>query len=79
MSASTFKILFYLRKNYLNKEECTVFTMEKFTIPEDKCIVVELHEKSGGRHQLFIIENEDIVHAKVFNELKVKEWEKHFY
>ncbi len=55
-----------------NKEERTVFTMEKFTIPEDKCVVVELHEKSGGRHQSFVIENEDIVRAKVINELKVK-------
>lgn len=55
-----------------NKEGRTVFTMEKFTIPEDKCVVVELHEKSGGRHQSFVIENEDIVRAKVINELKVK-------
>ena len=55
-----------------NKDERTVFTMEKFTIPEDKCVVVELHEKSGGRHQSFVIENEDIVRAKVINELKVK-------
>ena len=31
-----------------HKDERTVFTMEKFTIPEDKQVVVELHEKSGG-------------------------------
>lgn len=55
-----------------NKDERTIFTMEKFTIPEDKQLVVELHEKSGGRHQSFIIENEDIVRARVINELKVK-------
>lgn len=55
-----------------NKDERTIFTMEKFTIPEDKQVVVELHEKSGGRHQSFVIENEDIVRAKVINELKVK-------
>ena len=55
-----------------HKDERTVFTMEKFTIPEDKQVVVELHEKSGGRHQSFVIENEDIVRARVINELKVK-------
>lgn len=55
-----------------NKEERTIFTMDKFTIPNDKQLVVELHEKSGGRHQSFIIENEDIVRAREINELKVK-------
>ena len=33
------------------KSERTVFTMAKFTIPDDKCLVVELNEKNGGRHQ----------------------------
>lgn len=55
-----------------NKDERTVFTMEKFTIPDDKQLVVELHEKSGGRHQSFVIENSDIVRAREINELKVK-------
>lgn len=55
-----------------NKEERTVFTLDKFTIPADKVLVVELNEKSGGRHQSFIVENEDIVRVRVINELKVK-------
>ena len=54
------------------KKERTVFTMDKFTIPNDKQLVVELNEKSGGRHQSFVIENSDIVRANVINELKVK-------
>ena len=54
------------------KDECTVFAMDKFTIPDDKQLVVELNEKNGGRHQSFFIENEDLVRAKVINELKVK-------
>lgn len=54
------------------KDERTVFTLDKFTIPDDKMLVVELHEKNGGRHQSFTVENEDIVRAKVINELKVK-------
>ena len=55
-----------------NKEERTVFAFDKFTIPADKVLVVELNEKSGGRHQSFTVESEDIVRARVINELKVK-------
>lgn len=72
------QVVFPLRAyNYVTrvagkKNECTVFTMEKFTIPDDKCLVVELNEKNGGRHQSFTIENEDLVRAKVINELSVR-------
>ena len=55
-----------------NKDERTVFVFDKFTIPTDKVLVVEMHEKSGGRHQTFTVESEDIVRAKVINELKAK-------
>lgn len=55
-----------------NKDERTVFTFDKFTIPADKVLVVELNEKSGGRHQSFTVESEDIVRARIINELKVK-------
>ena len=54
------------------KDERTVFVFDKFTIPADKMLVVEMHEKSGGRHQSFTVESEDIVRARVINELKVK-------
>jgi len=54
------------------KSERTVFTMAKFTIPDDKCLVVELNEKNGGRHQSFVIENEDLVRANTINELQVR-------
>lgn len=72
------QIIFPLRAhNYAtmvagNKDERTVFTFDKFTIPADKVLVVELNEKSGGRHQSFSVESEDIVRARVINELKVK-------
>ena len=52
--------------------ERTVFCLPKFTIPDDKQLVVELCEKNGGRHQSFIVENEDLVLARVINELKVR-------
>ena len=54
------------------KSERTVFTLPKFTIPDDKHLVVELYEKEGGRHQTFTVENADLVRAKVINELKAK-------
>ena len=54
------------------KSERTIFTLPKFTIPDDKHLVVELYEKEGGRHQTFTVENADLVRAKVINELKAR-------
>ncbi len=72
------QVIFPLRAyNYATRvagkrDERTVFTFDKFTIPDDKCLVVELNEKNGGRHQSFTVENEDLVRANVINELKVQ-------
>lgn len=52
--------------------ERTIFAMQKFTIPDDKHLVVELCEKNGGRHQTFTIENEDLVRACNIEELTIK-------
>lgn len=49
-----------------------VFAFTKFTIPDDKVLVMEIYEKNGGRHQSFVIENTDLVGAKAINELKLK-------
>jgi conjugative transposon TraN protein len=54
------------------RTERVVFTLPKFTIPDDKHLIIELNEKEGGRHQSFAVENADLVRAKVINELKVK-------
>lgn len=54
------------------RTERTIFTLPKFTIPDDKMLVIELNEQEGGRHQRFTVDNADLVHAKVINELKVK-------
>ena len=54
------------------KTERMIFTLAKFTIPDDKMLVVELNEQEGGRHQRFTLDNADLVRAKVINELKVK-------
>ena len=52
--------------------ERTIFTIEKISIPNDKHLVIELFERSGGRNQSFIIENNDLLRAEEINELKVK-------
>ena len=54
------------------RNERSVFSLPKFTIPDDKHLIIELHEKEGGRHQTFAVENADLVRAKVINELKTK-------
>lgn len=50
----------------------TVYALPKFTIPDDKLLMVELYEKNGGRHQSIRMENPDIVNAKEIDELKIK-------
>ncbi len=52
--------------------ERTVFALEKFTIPDDKQLVLKVAEKDGGRHQSFVVENEDIVRANVIDELSIQ-------
>ena len=54
------------------RTERMVFPLPKFTLVDDKQLVVELHEQQGGRHQTFTVENADLVRARVINELKVK-------
>lgn len=72
------QVIYPLRAhNYVTRvggkqSQCSVFTTEKFTIPDDKKLIIEMHEKNGGRHQSFTVENEDLVRARVINELKVK-------
>lgn len=50
----------------------TVFALEQFTLPEDKVLEVTLFEQNGGRHQTFIVENEDLIRAKNIDNLKLK-------
>jgi conjugative transposon TraN protein len=55
-----------------NGTERTVFAIDKITIPNDKHLVIELFEKNGGRNQVFIIDNADLLRAEEVNELKIK-------
>ena len=54
------------------KTERTVFTLPQFTLAKGKKLLVELHEKNGGRHQSFVVENADLVRAKSISKLKVQ-------
>lgn len=54
------------------KSERIVFALEKFTIPDDKQLVIEVAEKEGGRNQSFVVENGDIVRANVIDELSIQ-------
>lgn len=54
------------------KKERSVFALPKFTLPDDKKLVVELAEKQGGRHQEFEVASEDLVRAETINELRVR-------
>ena len=72
------QVIYPLRAyNYVTRvngrdSECTVFALPKFTMPDDKKLVVEMFEKQGGRHQRFEVVNEDLVRAETVNELKVR-------
>lgn len=50
----------------------SVFALEQFTLPDDKQLVVTLFEENGGRHQSFVLENEDLIRAKNIDNLKLK-------
>ncbi len=50
----------------------TVYVLPKFTIPDDKLLLVELYEKNGGRHQVIRIEGMDLERAKTITKLKTK-------
>lgn len=54
------------------QSERTVFCIPKFTMPDNKELIVELNEKNGGRHQSFVVSNEDLVQAETIDELRVK-------
>lgn len=63
------RALNYVQRVNGNGTERTVFTIDKITIPNDKQLIIELFEKNGGRHQEFIIQNSDLVRARMVDEL----------
>lgn len=55
-----------------NTTERSVFVLQQFTLPNDKVLLVTLFEQNGGRHQTFLLENEDLIRAKSIDHLKMK-------
>ncbi|TQM21023.1 conjugative transposon protein TraN [Chryseobacterium aquifrigidense] len=49
-----------------------LFLLDQFTLLEDQVLEIELMEKDGGRHQKIQIENSDLVHAKIVEDLHLK-------
>lgn len=52
--------------------EQNVFLLDKFTIADDKELLIEIFEKNGGRHQTLQIENSDLVKANLINDMHLK-------
>jgi conjugative transposon TraN protein len=54
------------------RTERMVFALPQFTLADDKRFVVDLHERNGGRHQRFVVDNGDLMRAKGIDGLKVR-------
>lgn len=48
-----------------------VYVLPKFTIINDKILVIEMYEKDGARNQFIQIENQDFENAKTIENLKL--------
>lgn len=48
-----------------------VYVFQKFTIPDDKVLVIDVFEKNGGRHQSIMVQNTDLIDARAVDELKI--------
>ena len=49
-----------------------VFTLEKFTMADNKMLVIQIFEKNGGRHQSVTITNRNLVKAKLITNYNTK-------
>lgn len=52
--------------------EQNVFLLDKFTIADDKVLLIEIFEKNGGRHQTLQVENSDLINARVISDMHLK-------
>lgn len=52
--------------------ERTVFTLEQFSLPEDKQLEVTLYERNGGRTLTFRVQQEDLLRAERIDNLKLR-------
>lgn len=52
--------------------EQNVFLLDQFTIADDKVLLIEIFEKNGGRHQTLLVENSDLIQARLINDMHLK-------
>lgn len=52
--------------------EQNVFLLDQFTIADDKVLLIEIFEKSGGRQQTLQVENSDLIKARLINDMHLK-------
>jgi len=52
--------------------ERNVFLLDQFTLTDDYVLSIELFEKNGGRHQTLQVENSDLIHAQLIDEMHLK-------
>ncbi|MBF6643945.1 MULTISPECIES: conjugative transposon protein TraN [Chryseobacterium] len=50
----------------------SVFLLDQFTLLENQVLEIEVFEKNGGRHQKFELDNDNLVHAMVVDQLHLK-------
>lgn len=55
-----------------NDVQRTVFCFPIFTLPREKLLRIDLHEKDGGRHQWLTIENDDLIRARRLTEFVIQ-------
>lgn len=55
-----------------NSREHCVFTLEQFSLSDDKQLEITLYEHGGGRTLSFAVQNEDLLHAERINNLKLR-------
>lgn len=53
-------------------KEQNVFLLDQFTIGDDKVLLIEIFEKSGGRHQVLEVHNSDLVNARRIEDMHLK-------
>lgn len=49
-----------------------LYLLDQFTLLDDQVLEIELMEKNGGRHQKIHVENSDLIHAEVVNNVYLK-------
>ncbi|MDR6525401.1 conjugative transposon TraN protein [Chryseobacterium rhizosphaerae] len=49
-----------------------IYMLDQFTLLKDQVLEIEILENNGGRHLKVQLENEDLVHARLINNLTIK-------